>query len=104
VDHRAGGVVVTAAERHTAVLTDLAQLSGVLAGAHISGRLTDAEYEPLAAVISGNWNVLKRHAPKDASVAGWVCGYDYTAWMCAITAWPCPDYRDAAAGLLPEAD
>ncbi len=46
------------------------------------------------AQLAGRRRILERHAPLDGVPDR--CGSD------GISLWPCPDYRDAAADLLPE--
>jgi hypothetical protein len=50
-----------------------------------------------ARTLAGQRRIFARHAPGPASALGVLCGY------CSVgpaqTVWPCPDYRDAAAGL-----
>ena len=62
--------------------------------------------EGSTALLEGVWGrrrILERHAPdtEDGVTACTICR-PATKLDGVTIPWPCPDYRDAAAGLLPE--
>lgn len=49
--------------------------------------------------VRGLREIALRHEPLDTLNAGTVCNHDYVS-ATGLTAWPCPDYRDALAGIV----
>lgn len=122
-----------AADRHAAVLTGLDRLETTLASASPSpwrwldqlppdasvgpgsGLVTAADDLPpadveailtlrnsAAAVLAGRRRIVERHAPNNLGSRITYCGD--APHLDDLESWPCDDYRDAAADLLPEGD
>ena len=121
---------VTPAERHAAVLAGLDRLDAALAASSPapwrwldelppdaprgpgSGLVTDADDLPpadveailllrnsAAAVLAGRRRIIERHAPHR-----WPDGVVWCRECAERADWPCVDYRDAAADLLPDGE
>lgn len=81
---------VTPAERHAAVLDALACQRRRSGGSSADGGRHSAS-------LDGRRRILERHAPDDHHGGCGHCPIEGT-----FPPFPCDDYRDAAAGLLPE--
>ena len=60
---------------------------------------------PEPAALAGRQRIIERHRPREGEnwdILAPVC--DYCTQGEAALRWPCVDYRDAAADLLPETD
>jgi hypothetical protein len=71
----------------------IADPTGELAKAYPNG-MTAATDDAFRGLVG----ILERHAPRSVVADAAVCDRDYVTGT-GITAWPCDDYRDAAAGL-----
>lgn len=89
---------MTPAEQHAAVLAGLDEQIGEIPSYSVRGQ---TEKLP---VLAGRRRIVERHAPesedKARSFAAHYC--DNARCYDNLDEWPCEDYRDAAADLLPD--